>query len=333
MGGKALKQIKTIRFTLDEYNRVSSEIKEKLKDFEIDIPHSRPNKDSFGDLDVLIKHRDGVDIRKIIIEIFNPIEIVSNCVYSFSYPSGQEDNTFYQIDIITVKSIEAAMFYFSFGDVGAIIGRYAGFYGLTFSDLGLGIKVRNGLIGIEVEPYYSHKTINLTSDPREICSILGMIYDEWLSIKTDEDVYKWLVSSRYYDLEAFGFIPMDKRKRIDTRPIYSGFMKFIGIDEFHNIEKKVRSKINWTFQRNLLAYYDKDYEFETLKNRVIKGIERRDKFNAEFFMKHNISGPDLGKIIAKFKKTVPNWEIFLDLHTREEVEASVDNFILKNELN
>jgi hypothetical protein len=332
MGGNALKNVKIIRFNKSEYNRVILEIKEKLKEYKTDIPYHLESKTSFGDLDILIESSDTNNIYDEIIRLFNPVEILDNYVISFSYPSN-EHNTYYQIDIIPVESIGSAMLYYSYSDFGNIIGKCVSYHGFTFGSDGFSIKIKNRLIGIENDnPYYTLGKIKLTNNIEEICLLLGILYSQWLNIKTEEDIYKIIVSSKFYNKEAFEFIPYKYSKNIYKRELYKGFLNYIGIENYSNIDNKKQYNINWNLQKVLITLYNKDNEFDKIKEEIIKINERKNKFSSSFFMKYGITGISLGKKINDFKTSLNindnnKWNIFLDTHTKDEIEILVDFYI------
>ena len=135
MGGNALKKLSTSRLAKEDYKKVETDVIQRLKKEEkrCFVPRYFSDKESFGDLDVVISNIDKEFIEK----IFSPEEIFENGnIFSFSY--NFEDKIF-QIDFIIVseKNFRFASFYYSFGDTGAIIGAMSKAWGLTFSDKGL----------------------------------------------------------------------------------------------------------------------------------------------------------------------------------------------------
>ena len=71
MGGKALKSIQTIRINRCQFDSLSNKICEKLKEkfTLIGIPTFYRNKETFGDIDILVSTTNiNLDIRKYIFE-------------------------------------------------------------------------------------------------------------------------------------------------------------------------------------------------------------------------------------------------------------------------
>lgn len=335
MGGHALKNVKVVRFNLEEYNDVKDELITLLNmaGLECSVPHSRHDKDSFGDLDILVKVRSDIDLKQWIIDILDPVEIVTNVVHSFSYLSipsrfNIELNEYYQIDFIPVNSIECGMLYYSYGDIGAIIGKYTSYNGIKFNDNGLGIKIQNKIMGIDTNPFYSYNIINLTSDPYKVCEILGLDYDKWKTLSNEDDVFNWVISSKYYTPNAFEFISMNKRKRIDSRPMYQNFLKRIGIKEIDNIGRKQFLSIDFEYQKFLLKEYNKWSEVEHLKSQILLIEERKKKFSSKSFIDFGLKDKDIGNAISKFKSQFLDFNEWLDsMESSEKVDIHIKNFL------
>ena len=82
MGGNALKNIKTVRINPDDYQRIKILVAEQLRKIGYIISEIKeaPGKESYGDLDLLWwrNPNDKYDIRKDVIQLFKPQEMVSN---------------------------------------------------------------------------------------------------------------------------------------------------------------------------------------------------------------------------------------------------------------
>jgi hypothetical protein len=141
MGGNALKNVNCVRVNANIYNTIKSTVLVKLQNF---IPIfefvpiiETPEKETFGDLDLLYETKENQNIYNIVNEIFAPKEMIRNGnVISFSFPLGKPDDGYFQIDLIKVSNIEMAQFYFGYGDIGNIIGFIAKRNHLTFGQEG-----------------------------------------------------------------------------------------------------------------------------------------------------------------------------------------------------
>jgi hypothetical protein len=125
MGGKALKNTFTRRYEKEEYHQLCEELLPKIAeifDTEVSLVESFKHKETFGDMDVLVLgRRDNNEIKKILIEAFNPPPGEIHCnghVISFEHKE-------LQIDLIFTKESqwESSKLFFKFGDLGNLIGK------------------------------------------------------------------------------------------------------------------------------------------------------------------------------------------------------------------
>lgn len=352
MGGNAIKTVKVNRFSGSEYCRISHEILKKLEEcgIEADIPYHLSTKETFGDIDILIQNKERFDLRQWITDTYNPCEIVCNGVFSIAY-FDIETNKYFQVDFISVNHLEAAMFFFSYGDSGAIIGRYSGFHGLTFSESGLSIKVRRELLKSEDPEIflsndnfqnigsssYVYDKIHLTSDLDIICEILGFDKSEWMNISNSNSLFNWLMSSRYYTRDAFTFVPTDKRKRLFLRPLYMEFIRKIGIENCNDIENKITAPSSLELQMHLLERFDKIHILNEINQKIKLERVRREKFNANIFIELGVKNKHLSIVMKKFKISTlikfcdySDFDLWLDSNNKETIDNEIRMYI--NEL-
>lgn len=182
MGGNALKNVKTIRIDPINYHRIKTIIIDQLKSLGYIVSEIRevPGKESYGDMDLLWWHDPKVpsNIRKDVINIFKPNEIVTNGeVMSWDYEN-------FQIDLIKCSSLqqmEFAKFYFSYGDLGAILGRFCNYHGVKIGHRGFWIDVYESTIYSEkqFDPTRNIGEVLLTIEPDKACEFLGLDYNVW----------------------------------------------------------------------------------------------------------------------------------------------------------
>jgi len=334
MGGKALKNVKISRISLYEYNRIREELISECNNEGITcgVPHEVPGKVDFGDIDVLVV-ANGKDIKRWIIEKFAPREIVTNdTVISFSYASGEK---FFQIDFIKVVNLGTAMLFFSYGDVGAIICKYSGFHGITFSEDGIIIKIRGDLVD-EEDKEHVHRKVHITADPDTVCNMLGLSYTEWRNgFNSIEHIYNWICSSPYFRQEIFQFMNMEKRKCVGMRPFYINFLKSIGIDpdNISNINNKINNSNRANMQLRILEDHNKLHIIDEIKTELDLERKRREKFNGHIFLGFGADQKHLGVTISDFKKCVVDrhgvsFETWLDLLTKEQIREEIGQFVL-----
>lgn len=342
MGGKAIKKVICNRLSKEKYLTISSQILQLLQNTSIQaiLPRIIPEKDSFGDIDILIDSQTN-NLRNWIIEHYQPIEIVHNPnSFSFTYWDQEivDKRTYYQIDFILVENIYSAQFFFSYGDIGVIIGKFMGYHGITFSDKGLLIKVRADLLNypnlalsyLSNDQTFVYEQILLTSNVIDSCKFMGLNYEEWLSFTSIHDIYKWLISSHYYTIDAFQFVKMEKRKKLGDRPLYRNFLTYIGITDYANENNYRHNTQLIANQHNLLLQYNKMDLLEKIRRNCQLQFERKQKFHAQLFIRYGIKQLDLTKTISIFKKTIKqsnnNFDDWIDNHTNDEIDQIIHDF-------
>lgn len=293
MGGHALKNTKITRKNKDEYLEIKKEVSEKLsKILTIDFSPEVPDKESFGDLDVLyISNENNGNIKDIIIKLFNPSEIVSNGdIISFDYRE-------FQIDLIKCKHINFAKFYLSYGDFGAIIGRMVNYYGFKFGHEGFWINVYVDEDNIFDESH-SYGKIVLTTNPEEMCKFIGLKFEEWNNFKTKEDIFNFIKSSKYFKPEIFESLKNTHHRRARIRPFYLEFMESIGITEI-----KGGTHYTENHQMEGIKYFNKEKEFKEIFEQINRKLEIRKKFNGKMLIDMGIENKKIGMIMKKFKES------------------------------
>lgn len=133
MGGRALKNTVTRRYDRAEFEVISQELIDILKETfdRVTMPLFYKNKETFGDADILVTSNEFPQMREYIENTFKPNEIFhnGNC-WSFDYKE-------LQVDIITCgpEHFDSNAMYLSYNDLGNFIGRLAhGFSGEIDTD-------------------------------------------------------------------------------------------------------------------------------------------------------------------------------------------------------
>lgn len=325
MGGNALKYAKTERKNPTEYNRIKTRVLELLKTHIFcDAVIEAPEKDSFGDLDILYISESSIIMQDLIKELFNPIEIVKiGNVISFDYE-------IFQIDMIKASSIinfESKQFYYAYGDLGCILGKLVNFYKLKFGDNGLWIDIEKTIDGEDLG-INSHigKEIILTHKPLQICEFLDLNYSTWLSgFTTQIQMFEWICSSKYFIKEIYQIDNGNDKKRMESRKIYINFMSYIWKDEIPIIIKPERPKI----QLYALNYFNKIEELELIIKDLKLNEIRKAKYNGKMFIDAGFSGKEISIKMNDFKCFIEK------LHSKSFYEwlDSVDEDLIKKELN
>jgi hypothetical protein len=218
MGGKALKDIETVRLGVDDFLQLQSEVVEKLSAKFGDI---RPtvyyrSKDSFGDLDIIIGRPIPHDIKDWIRNSFKSKSVVHNgeslqnaVTVSFEYKN-------FQVDLIInhPENIEIAHFYYSYNDLGNYVGRIASEYQLKFGFNGLHYRGR----------------IFISKDPKKIYEFLGFSYNLYLKgFDTLNEIFDYVITSKHFSNHIYFYENLDNvnRSRNKKRPNYQKFLDYL----------------------------------------------------------------------------------------------------------
>ncbi len=366
MGGKAIKKVEISRINKNDYILIKKNIYELLsKDFELDFLFDLPEKEDFGDLDILYLTIHNKNIKDYIIKYFNPNEIVSNGnVISFDYKLNKNNQYIYfQIDLIKTNKLDITKFYFSYGDVGSIIGLIAKKYNLVFGFDGLWINTKlstikeyliknnNNLDIIEnidsINEENNFGKIVLTNSPEKICEYLDFDYQKWKKgFINNKDIIEWIIKSKYCKKNIFYQTNREHRENI-KRSFYKLFMDHVSeLDECQINNDVLKLNNN---QLEAIKYFNKEDELNNLIEKFKLNNERKDKFNAYIFKELGVEDKKLGENIIKFKKYIIekyylynientmknenennnliNFEEWIDKNKKEDIKDSIYEFL------
>lgn len=227
MGGNALKNHETRRYTKDEYlaleNRFFSDFNFIFETSILRIPYYS-SKDSFGDMDLIIPANElPSNWKQVLIDFYDLDKSMYSSnggVFSFAIEN-------FQIDLITAEDYPAAVMaasYFSHGDLGNLIGRIFHKLGMKYGHKGLYLVVRPD------DNSHVLNEILLTQDMQIILSILGLSYEKYqLGFEDLEDIFRYVASSKYFDPDIYLFYNRNHKAviRDKKRSTYNGFLEWI----------------------------------------------------------------------------------------------------------
>lgn len=322
MGGNALKNTFTRRYTLAEFKGLQAEVYLKLKDLMnkqpvfsnedqmLNLPISfisyYADKDSFGDMDVLLNESffdySGMDLQNKLQESFQYNEIYRNTnVWSFDYKE-------FQIDLIFVPQdkFKTTIYYYAWNDLGNMMGRVANKFGTRYGSYGLSYKIKSRISG----NYFKEKVIVSTNLP-EIFEFLGYdfgIYEQGFS--TINDIFEYAVSTQYFHPDTFQYESLrhEDRTRNKKRDSYRRFLDFIeekrflfaNLYTFHPVDTYFDLVAN-TFAHNV----DLRAKRDELEAKEQAEIDIKAKFNGDLVMEMI---PELqpGKELARYMEWFKN---------------------------
>ncbi len=324
MGGFALQNGLTRRINKIEYNSICSDICRILsvngyiegQDFYLIQPLNE--KESFGDIDVLIKKNNNPHLGNELCQLFNPTQIkVNKPVYSFNFKECQ-------IDFIFTKPRHwgVAKYFYDWGGIGFLLGKIARFRKLKLGQLGL---------LFELQHFEVTEDIEVSLDPIKIFQFFDLDLDRYNEgFNNIEEVAFWFIQSKWFSNAVFERVAVKDGQIIrDTqRPIYQEFLKHI-------------RKVNVVLERPTVeetAKQVKDFFGVDLPSIIEKrkkeiDIERHCRFktNGNLLMERfKISGKQLGKLINDFQNSFPTKQErikFILEHSEEEILQYFENFI------
>jgi hypothetical protein len=307
MGGKALKNTFTRRYSKVEFDMVSQELLKVLRGTfdSANIPLYYKNKETFGDIDIIVNiddawggYLDGDFIRNFIVDNFNPNEIFhnGNC-YSFDYKEVQ-------VDFMAVKGedFNSNFHYLAYNDLGNYIGRIAHRLGLKFGQEGLWYN--------HYHDGQNYGRVMISKNYLEIFNFLDLDYNVWLKGFDElEDTFKFVTTSKYFDTDMFQFDNLNRinRERNLKRASYLSFIEWINDVYPHKVGAKLDGDllkiINNTFPKAEFILSIKELEYNIAKSAYIKA-----KFNGGMLMKiYGLSGVEIGNALTKFKNIIESY--------------------------
>ena len=209
MGGNALKETVTRRYNKDEYYIAVADIKalfmQELPDLRVEDVKAYREKDSFGDIDMLVQkdYHAKERVREMLEEAGVKEFVYNGDVWSVGWGDIQLDLIFQPLE-----TFDFALNYFSWNDLGNLLGRIAHKMGFKLCFDGLKYVMRDG--------DYKIGEIIYTTDFEEALDFLGYDYEVFNDgFNTLEDIFNYVASGDNFIKSAF---PLEHRShRARTR--------------------------------------------------------------------------------------------------------------------
>jgi len=354
MGGNAFAHLKINRMNMDIYNQIKNDIINKLSKYVIiEIAPELPDKLDFGDLDLIYLLKDTkINLVNTIKEIFNPVDIkINGRTISWVYELNE---LYYQIDCNKCPNetmLEMYKFYFSYSDLGGIIGRIASYYNLKYGFNGLFLHLSEDIVinhnnNLKNITKYnnSYGTVILNSNPRSICEYMDLDYDKYISgFNSNIEIYDWICNSKLFKPDIFVRLNTEHRKRIKVRPFYQKFREYIlqSTPVDNAIHSSTRSEIN--LQLDAIKYFNKIDELNNIIEKICINQERKDKFNGKVLIDLGIEQIKITETIIYLKNQIlthneqqnlsieqinNKWINFIDTHTKTEIYEWIKNKLI-----
>jgi len=345
MGGNAIND--TVRLNSTDYFTLCDEVISRILKYSLEHPISSKNsirfnvikayadKPTYGDMDIIIDDYSDFDYDGLI-DSFNPSQIHKNGnVISFGYKN-------FQIDLIKTNPaiFDFANNYYSFNDLGNLMGRVAHSMGLSYGHQGLYYKIR--------KDNYKTKNILICTDSRSVFELLDYDYDVFLNgFDSLTDIFEYVKSSKYFTSGVFAFENRNHRARVrdKKRSTYTAFLEYIGEKpDFRNVkphngayedidhhtdlsshDKRMSFKDKMLLV--LLEKYDNLQSEIDLFNNTYNSIKQfKSKFNATMVTEEiGLTTKDLGEFIQTHQYNVRNEEFrnFLFNSTAEQIRQRI----------
>jgi hypothetical protein len=364
MGGHALKDVDVVRLPARLYMGLAERVVARLTDGVLfpglharAIPALRTKPD-FGDLDVLITHPDpdwGFDEahRAALTAAFRPTRVVTNGpVLSFDVAApgdivgrGQPPlcggtaheaapvsaGARFQVDLIRVppEAFAFALGYFSYNDLGNLLGRVARLHGFKLGHAGLFRPFRAP--GNE-----SHfvRDVLVTRDWAAALSFLGYDPDRWAyGFATQDEMFAFAASSQGFHPAAFPLEHRSHKARVRDRkrPTYTAFLawlvhqQMLPTAEMSEDKKAQANQWGLTCACEVFApFRDAWRQAQTDREEL---VAFRARFNGELVGRlTGLAGPALGRHMAALRDQI-DADPAVHAFVREASEAELAVFL------
>lgn len=303
MGGNAIKVLQVTRLEKKYYDHVAegmaTVLREAFPKARIEVIEAYRNKESFGDLDVLISGVDANKLEEFCVGPLNSQEIHRNggvISFAFEVTALLMKKAFFQVDFITVpeEDFDFALQYFAFNDLGNLIGQTAHGVGLKFGHDGLWYKY---IVDTQLV-----KEICITKDFGEALGLLDYSYKGYCNgFDSLEEIFEYATASQFfskwnYQLENRNHVGRIRDKK---RKTYMAFLEWMDKQEGLN-EKRAPKDHGFLLAAEELPHIAMEFIHATL------GYFRKQKikrwFNGELVGEWTqFKGKGLGRFMADYK--------------------------------
>jgi hypothetical protein len=296
MGGLALQHTGTRRYAKDEFYSLAAKLLPQIEQaFETKavLVLSYRNKESFGDMDILVLNDRSNMVKNaesIIREKFNPKDVVKNSsVISF-------DHQELQIDLIftPVSNWETSQVFFAYNDLGNLMGKIFHRFGLKYGFDGLKYVYR-------IDNDRVLDEIVISKNMPLVFSFLGLSWERFeQGFDNLEDIFDYVISSPYFNPESFKLENLNaiNRRRNNRRKVYNQFVDYVKdmepkYDFYDNRDSYIPQIALFFPEANLLQRIADLHKLEQRKK------ANHAKFNGSLIMERfpELSGPNLGKVL------------------------------------
>jgi len=308
MGGRALKTTETRRYEKQEFFDLWPILKDKVEkafNTEAELVISYHDKDSFGDMDIIVLNDGNMptpeEIKRILTEDFGASEIHQNStIYSFDFNELQIDLIF-----TPTSNWETSQVFFAYNDLGNLMGKI--FHKLCLSYGFEGLRYIYRMDGGE----RILGSFIVSKDSQKIFEFIGL---DWAHFQKGffnvQEIFEYIESSPYFVPESFYYENLDQknRKRNKKRANYALFIEYIN-KKYKKDESKLQvGKYKHGKDKDQYKQIIHDYFPEVDFNKRLKEFEEKAAYKQVIASKYNgriimelipgLSGKELGKFIG-----------------------------------
>jgi len=327
MGGNVFQGLK--RYSKEEYNEIMNVILTHLKeeefykeeDFKI-IPSFR-EKETFGDMDILIDSSKREEYLSFFKKLFIPHEISNN-----NHVVSLKVNEDFQLDLIftNTEDMETSLHYFSFSDISNLIGRVFHKTGFKFSHRGLIFIVRVG--------NYVFQEIIVSKDWKKILEFLDYDYEVYSKgFDNLEDIFKFVASSPFFspDIYLLHNRCHTSRVRDRKRKVYNEFLSWCKekesiLNHYHwesFDERGGYKEVEEWKEKAFLSFPGFKESYDNAKEKLFISRKVKEKFYGQKVSDiTGLKGKELGNFISILKSgfhTIENFNTFILSLSEEEL--------------
>lgn len=339
MGGNAL-SVPGVRLTAEQYAPVREFVETALASVlngaavvqppMVAVIPSYANKPDFGDIDVLVSTQDdeGIDyvavasalgssqiVRNGEVTSFG-LPVLGGCTTASGRPTAGGCTTaggLFQVDLIQSReeAFDFALRYFSFNDLGNLLGRVAHKAGFKLGQYGLLYPLRDPLGNLIVELLVTH-------DWGRALSLLGYDPESYErgyngGFRDLTDIFSFVLTSRYCNRNIYLLENRNATSRIRDRKrkTYSEFLEWL-----HHVPENAMPSFNWSDKDDARKeFLGRAFEnFPEFFERYQEAV-RQERMTARFKEKFNgilvgkvtgLTGKDLGLLMSFIRKSFIN---------------------------
>jgi len=308
MGGKALKTVPTRRYDNKEFYETWEMLKAKLSTCKeitrFDLVKSYKNKETHGDMDILVGFHPGRSTNALMAEInllINPDETYHNdSVISMNFYDLQVD-----IMLVSDDDFDLRWHFFAFNDLGGFMGKVARSMKCKYGQKGLVFDIFEEGTKLKLD------TISICKDPKTIIEFLGFDYYRFVrGFDSKEEIFQYVYDSEYFRKATFDGSELNhsQRSRDMGRSMYEDLLAWMEGKEDSGKERPCLDEITFLINDNDdIPVTRLDQKISNVRFAHKRKKDAAHKFNGKLVMaKFNlVAGPEFGEIMRC-------WIVYLD---------------------